>query len=138
MGYFEKYECCRVPLCGCRRSQLTQLINQESNRLKQCWDQDAKQSIQKTLDFLRKEAKSVDEQLAKSGKRFIGGGRSYVRRVLYMATLSAIRFNPTIRAFYQQLKSRGKESKVALVACMRKFITILNVLIKTDQMWQTK
>ena len=74
----------------------------------------------------------------KSGKRFVFGGRSYVRRVLYMATVSAVRSNPTIRAFYQHLKSRGKESKVALVACMRKFITILNLLIKTDQMWQAK
>lgn len=181
-----------------RRSQLLQLINQEANRLKQCWDADAKQSIQKTLEFLRKEAKSIDEQLAKmlasddankrtieilrsvtgigpvtistviaklpelgklnrgeiaklvgvapinhdsgtkSGKRFIFGGRCYVRRILYMATLSAVRTNPTIRAFYQHLKSRGKESKVALVACMRKLITILNLLIKTDQLWQTK
>ena len=53
----------------------------------------------------------------KSGKRFIFGARCYVRRVLYMATLSAVRTNPTVRAFYQHLKSRGKESKVALVAC---------------------
>ena len=74
----------------------------------------------------------------KTGKRMKSGGRGYVRRVLYMATFSAVRSNPAIRAFYQHLKSRGKESKVALVACMRKLITLLNLLIKTDQMWQTK
>ena len=74
----------------------------------------------------------------KSGKRFTGGGRGQVRRVLYMATLVAIRHNATIKAFYQLLKSKGKESKVAIVACMRKLITILNLLIKTDQLWITK
>ena len=75
----------------------------------------------------------------KSGKRLIGGGgRGQVRRVLYMATLVAIRHNATIKAFYTHLKSKGKESKVAIVACMRKLITILNLLIKTDQVWITK
>jgi len=74
----------------------------------------------------------------KSGKRFIGGGRGQVRRVLYMATIVAIRHNPAIKAFYAHLKSQGKASKVAIVACMRKFITILNLLVKTDQMWQNK
>jgi transposase len=74
----------------------------------------------------------------KSGKRFIGGGRGHVRRVLYMATLVAIRYNPSIKAFYVHLKSKGKESKVAIVACMRKLITLLNLLVKTNQMWQAK
>lgn len=74
----------------------------------------------------------------KSGKRFIGGGRGQVRRVLYMATIVAIRHNPSIKTFYTHLKTKGKESKVAIVACMRKLITILNHLIKTDQLWQNK
>ncbi len=74
----------------------------------------------------------------KSGKRFIGGGRGQVRRVLYMATIVAIRHNPAINAFYAHLKSKGKASKVAIVASMRKFITILNLLLKTDQMWENK
>ena len=52
----------------------------------------------------------------KSGKRFIGGGRGHVRRVLYMATIVAIRHNETIKRFYQRLKAKGKESKVAIVA----------------------
>jgi transposase len=72
----------------------------------------------------------------KSGKRFIGGGRGHVRRVLYMATIVAIRHNPTIKAFYAHLKSKGKESKVAIVACMRKLITILNLLVKNNQLWR--
>ena len=73
-----------------------------------------------------------------SGKRFIMGGRGNVRSILYMATLVAIRFNQKIKAFYIHLKARGKESKVAIVACMRKFITTLNYLIKTNQVWETK
>ena len=181
-----------------RRAQVIDLITQESNRLKQCWDERSKESIRKTLEFLRNEAKAIDKELqamlaldeankrkleildsvkgvgavtqsmiisklpelgklnrgqiaklagvapinrdsgTKEGKRFISGGRSYVRRILYMATLSAIRYNATIRAFYHQLKSRGKLSKVAMVACMRKLLTILNLMIKTDQVWQTK
>lgn len=179
-----------------RRNQLLELVNQENNRLKQSWDEDAKQSIRDVLECLKKQLKNVDSQLAKmlqadtknkrtieilesvqgvgpvmistviaelpelgklnrgevaklvgvapinrdsgkkSGKRFIGGGRGQVRRVLYMATLAAIRFNPTIKAFYQHLKAKGKESKVAIVACMRKLITILNLLIKKNEVWK--
>lgn len=181
-----------------RRNQLLELVNQEQNRLKQSWDEDAKRSIQDVLEVLKKQLKSIDSQLAKmlkadtenqrtieilssvkgvgpvtistliaelpelgelnrgevaklvgvapinrdsgktSGKRFIGGGRGQVRRVLYMATLVAIRYNPLIKAFYQRLKTKGKESKVAIVACMRKFITILNHLVRTNQLWQNK
>ena len=181
-----------------RRSQLLELINQENNRLKQSWDDDAKKSIRDVLEVLKKQLKSVDSLLVqmlakdtanerkieilqsvkgvgpvtistliaelpelgklnrgevaklvgvapinrdsgtKSGKRFIGGGRGQVRRVLYMATIVAIRHNATIKAFYAHLKSKGKESKVAIVACMRKLVTILNLLVKSNQMWQTK
>lgn len=181
-----------------RRNQLLELINQENNRLKQSWDDDAKQSIRDVLEVLKKQLKNIDSQLAKmlkadkenqrtieilqsvkgvgpvmistiiaelpelgklnrgevaklvgvapinrdsgkkSGKRFIGGGRGQVRRVLYMATVVAIRHNPAIKAFYQHLKSQGKVSKVAIIACMRKLVTILNLLIKTDQLWQNK
>ena len=52
-----------------------------------------------------------------------------------MATQFALRFNTKIKTYYEHLKSKGKESKVAIVACMRKFITILNYLLKTDQLW---
>lgn len=69
------------------------------------------------------------------GQRFISGGRSHVRRVLYMATLVATRRNPRIREYYLHLLARGKAKKVALVACMRKLITILNTLIKNNVLW---
>jgi transposase len=70
-----------------------------------------------------------------SGHRRTIGGRSYVRRVLYMATLAATRFNPRIKAFYQRLLRKGKAKKVALTAAMRKLLTILNTLIKNDVLW---
>lgn len=60
------------------------------------------------------------------GKRRIRGGRAPVRVALYMATLSAVRWDPTLRAHYQQLRARGKVAKVALVACMRKLLTLVN------------
>jgi len=181
-----------------RRRQLLGLIGQEKNRLQQVDDTDIKELIQKSLEMLKKQLKTVDQRLAKAiktpgtnnqrkieilesakgigpvaistflaelpelgelnrneiaklvgvapinndsgqqaGKRRTIGGRSYVRRVLYMATLSATRFNPTIRKFYQHLLANGKEKKVALVAAMRKFLTILNTLIKKDELWKT-
>ena len=181
-----------------RRRQVLGLLGQEKNRLQQVEDADIKKLIQKSLEMLKKQLKTVDERLAKaikkpavenqrkieilesakgigpvaistflaelpelgqlnrneiaklvgvapinndsgkqSGKRRTMGGRSYVRRVLYMATLSATRHNPTIRKFYQRLVAKGKEKKVALVAAMRKFLTILNTLIKKDELWNT-
>jgi len=71
----------------------------------------------------------------KRGKRVIKGGRSAIRSVLYMATLSATRFNPVIRKFYDRLISNGKETKVAIVACMRKLLTILNAMIRDQRSW---
>jgi transposase len=69
-------------------------------------------------------------------KRKARGGRSQVRCVLYMATLVATRHNPVIREFYQRLLRRGKEKKVALVAAMRKLLTILNDMVRRGQRWQ--
>ncbi|MCH7978181.1 MAG: IS110 family transposase [Acidobacteria bacterium] len=69
------------------------------------------------------------------GKRTVWGGRSQVRATLYMATLVASRFNPVIRAFYQRLCEAGKPKKVALTACMRKLLTILNAMLKHKQPW---
>ena len=71
-----------------------------------------------------------DDSGHRKGKRRIKGGRADVRQVLYMATVAAVRFNPTIRSFYQHLLTQGKIKKVALVACMRKFLTILNAMIR--------
>jgi transposase len=70
------------------------------------------------------------------GKRQIKGGRSGIRSVLYLGTMSAIRFNPIIRAHYQQLVQRGKLGKVAVVACMRKLLVILNAMVRDMSPWQ--
>jgi len=72
------------------------------------------------------------------GKRCIWGGRGSIRAVLYMGTLAATRFNPVIRAFYLRLCAAGKEHKVALTACMRKLLTILNAMAKTRTPWQPR
>ena len=69
------------------------------------------------------------------GKRFCWGGRARVRRVLYMAALSAARHNPTIQPFYQRLIADGKLHKVALTACMRKLLVILNAMIRDMKPW---
>jgi transposase len=69
------------------------------------------------------------------GRRFNRGGRPPIRSVLYMAALSAIRFNPVIRAFYNRLISSGKYFKVALGACMRKLLATLNAMIRNNQPW---
>jgi len=69
------------------------------------------------------------------GKRIIWGGRASVRSALYMGTLSAIRFNPVIKAFYQRLIAAGKKPKVAITACMHKLLTILNAMIKNSTPW---
>jgi transposase len=70
------------------------------------------------------------------GRRRIFGGRASVRRVLYMAALVATRTNPVIRDFYQRLLERGKEKKVALTACMRKLLVILNAMVRDGKPWQ--
>ena len=71
------------------------------------------------------------------GRRMIGGGRAGVRATLYMAALVASRHNPVIAAFYQRLLAAGKPKKTALVACMRKLLTILNAIIRHRTPWQT-
>lgn len=69
------------------------------------------------------------------GTRTVCGGRAQVRAVLYMGALVATRFNPVIRAFYQRLCAAGKAKKVALTACMRKLLTILNAMMKHRTRW---
>jgi transposase len=70
------------------------------------------------------------------GKRTIAGGRADVRNALYMATLSAIRWNPIISKHYRSLVERGRPKKVALVACMRRLLGILNAIVRTKTPWQ--
>lgn len=70
-----------------------------------------------------------------SGKRFIWGGRAPVRNVLYMATIAAIRANTLIKPFYEKLRASGKPTKVALTACMRKLIVLINSMLKSNKTW---
>jgi len=72
------------------------------------------------------------------GDRTIRGGRKTVRCALYMATLSATRFNDTIKNHYEKLRDAGKPYKVAIVACMRKLLTILNAMVRDQHPWQTQ
>ena len=69
------------------------------------------------------------------GKRKVWGGRPQVRAALYMAALVATRFNPVLRDFYQRLCMAGKPKKVALTACMRKLLTILNHMVRQNRHW---
>jgi transposase len=70
------------------------------------------------------------------GRRTIFGGRAGVRGTLYMAVITAIQFNPAIRAFYVRLVAAGKAKKVALVACMRKLLTVLNAMVRSGTCWE--
>lgn len=72
------------------------------------------------------------------GQRMIWGGRSKVRTALYMATLSAARHNPIIRAHYEKLQKAGKRKKVALVACMRKLLCMLNAILRDKKSWRSQ
>ena len=71
------------------------------------------------------------------GKSFIGGGRASVRAVLFMAAMTAMRWNPPLRAFHQRLRAAGKPKMVALIAVARKLLTILNAIIRDNKPWQT-
>ena len=180
-----------------RRRQLVEMRTMESNRLKQAFTAEVRQSIEKFLGHVREETRLLDKRLSAllrsddewdgtakllssvpgvgpvtavtlvaelpelgklnrrqiasltglapfdrdsgtfRGKRFIFGGRASVRSCLHMATLTATRSNPTIAAMYKRLRAAGKHFKVAMVACSRKLLTILNALVKNQQPWQT-
>lgn len=74
---------------------------------------------------------------AQRGVRHIFGGRARVRCMLYMATFTATRFNPVIKEFYQRLVGKGKPHKVALTACMRKLLSIINLMVRNRTLWKT-
>lgn len=80
-------------------------------------------------------APMANDSGSSKGRRRIQGGRFDVRRVLYMAALTASRRNPAIKVFYDRLIAAGKLPKVALVACMRKLLTTLNAMVRTNQHW---
>lgn len=72
------------------------------------------------------------------GKRYCKGGRNSIRRILYMATISATRYNPIIKEFYEHLLEKGKLKKVAIIACARKLLCILNAMIRNKTDWLSK
>jgi transposase len=71
------------------------------------------------------------------GSRHIYGGRAQLRRVLYMAALTALRYNPTIKEFYERLRAHHKPFKVAITACMRKLLSIINVMVRDSTTWKS-
>lgn len=77
----------------------------------------------------------ADQSGNKNGKRSIGGGRSNVRSGLYLPTMSAMRFNPTIKRYADRLRKSKRPHKVMVIACMRKLLTILNLMVKNGTMW---
>jgi transposase len=77
-----------------------------------------------------------DDRGTLRGKRVVWGGRAHVRAVLYMSTLAAVRHNAVLKAFYTRLRAVGKAPKVALTACMRKLLTMLNAMLKHRTPWR--
>lgn len=76
-----------------------------------------------------------DSGLVQGGRRHIWGGRAHVRALLYMAAVTAVRCNPVIRPFHERLVAAGKPPKVAMIACARKLLTILNAMLRCDEQW---
>ena len=72
------------------------------------------------------------------GKRMINGGRAHVRATLYMGAVVAMRHNPVLKVFYERLVERGKSKKLALTACVRKILVILNAMVRHNQPWQVR
>ena len=72
------------------------------------------------------------------GRRCVWGGRAHVRSALYMAVLASLRWNPVVRGFYDRLRAAGKPAKVAITACMRKLLTILNTMVARNTPWSPK
>ena len=89
----------------------------------------------KAINALAGLAPVADQSGKRDGKRVIYGGRAAVRRMLYLAALSAARYNPDIAVFYRRLRAEGKDAKLALIAVARKLATLANVLIAQDRTW---
>ena len=124
-------------------------LEQELDDLDQSLRQTLRQSpVWREKDDLLRSVPGVGEQLSLTllaclpelgtlrGKRTVWGGRARVRAALYMGALVASRFNPVIRAFYQRLLAAGKPKKLALTACMRKLLIILNSMLKHGATWR--
>ena len=180
-----------------RRSQLTEMITTEANRLRSTKDKAIRPHIEAHIKWMREELAQIDKDLSRmirdnpvwheqdkilrsasgvgpvlsatlisklpelgklnrkkisclvglaplnrdsgkhKGERSIWGGRCRVRKPLYMATLTAVRSNPDIREFYKRLVDSGKPKKVALTACMRKLLLVLNAMLRHHSTWST-
>jgi transposase len=90
----------------------------------------------KQVGMLAGLAPIVDQSGQRDGTRVIWGGRAIVRRILYLAALSAARFNPSLKLFYQRLRTNGKPAKIALIAVARKLAVLANTLVHQDRAWQ--
>ena len=90
----------------------------------------------KQIAMLAGLAPIADQSGERDGVRVIWGGRPAVRRILYLAALSATRFNADMKVFYQRLRAAGKPAKVALIAVARKLALLANTLISEDRTWQ--
>src|SRR6266851_3850041 len=135
-----------------RRRQLIAMLTAEKNRRARA-PKVLHRSIDEHIRWLEKRLSGLDAELAElirdtplwrdrdsgnmRGSRCIWGGRAQVRRVLYMATVAGVRSNPAIRTFYLRLRTNGKHAKPALIACMRKFLVILNAMLHNKTHWQT-
>ena len=124
-----------------RRRQLVTMLLSERQRL-QLAIAVVRPSIEAMIEALRSEiaalvgvAPMANDSGNTKGRRRVQGGRFEIRRVLYMATLTAARRNPAIKTFYDRLLAAGKLPKVALVACIRKLLTMLNAMVKTNKPW---
>ena len=121
-----------------------ELIRQAGKALQACIDSDPELArraaiIRSIPGFGPANAASLCADMPELGsidRRHIKGGREHPRNLLYMAATSAIRFNPPMQAFFERLSASGKEHKVALVAVMRKLITLVNALLRADREWQ--
>ncbi len=114
-----------------RRRQLVEMRTAELNRLGTARPK-LRPTVREHIAWLDRRIKDTD---TRHGPRTTWGGRAPVRATLYMATLVATRHNPSIRAFYRRLRDAGKPPKVALVAAMRKLLTILNAILKHQLPW---
>src|SRR6266545_3725533 len=134
-----------------RRRQLIEMLGAERNRHHQVRDPRLQRRIATHIGWLTKALAELDRRKIAAlvgvaplnresgqwrGRRMIAGGRPAVRSVLYMATLTAIRFNPVLVHFYQRLTAAGRPKKVALIAAMRKLLTILNAMLRDQRPWQ--
>jgi len=123
-----------------RREQLLKMIHAESNRHHRADSDPVRNSCIRHIEWMKAEIGDIDARLdrliADSPAWRVRAGRRDVRRALYMGALVATRCNPVIQAYYLRLVDKGKPPKVALTAAMRKLLTILNVMVRTNTPWK--